>query len=64
MTYHSDHHNGPADVAYRPAGTGLVIRAYCMTCHKHRLQAGGQGKPGPRWRCAVCVQAKAGGAAG
>jgi hypothetical protein len=64
VTYRSDQQNSPNDVAFRPVGVGLVIRAHCMGCNQHRLQAGGQGKPGPRWRCAACVAAKAARAAG
>lgn len=60
MSYHSDHHNSPRDALFRPVGMGMTIRANCMGCNKSRPQAGGQGRPGPRWRCAVCVQAKAG----
>jgi len=59
MSFHSDVHNAPGDVAYRPSGTGMLIRAHCMGCGKSRAQAGGRGKPGPRWRCAVCVAEKA-----
>lgn len=54
----SEHHKAPADVAFKPAGVGLTIRARCMGCDQPRLQAGGKGKPGPRWRCSVCVAAK------
>ena len=37
---------------------GQRIKAHCMGCGQHRLQTGGKGKPGPRWRCSVCVAAK------
>ncbi len=59
MSYGSDHHNTAPDARWRPAGVGLVIRAHCMGCNQHRVQAGGKGKPGPLWRCAGCVAAKA-----
>jgi hypothetical protein len=63
MSYHSDTHNQPRDVGFKPAGVGLTIKAHCMGCGQHRLQTGGKGKPGPRWRCSVCVAAKRVGAA-
>lgn len=67
MSYHSDSHNSPRDVGFRPAGPGMTIYASCMGCNQRRPQAGGKGKPGPRWRCSHCVaaaEAKAGRAAG
>lgn len=66
MSYHSDHHNAPRDTLFRPVGLGLQIKANCMGCGKARPQAGGKGRPGPRWRCSHCVaaaEAKAGRAA-
>lgn len=63
MSYHSDHHNAPRDTLFRSVGLGLQIKANCMGCGKARPQAGGKGRPGPRWRCAQCVAAKAGRAA-
>ena len=60
MSYHSDSHNSPRDVGFKPAGVGLTLKGHCMRCNQWRLQAGGKGRPGPRWRCAVCVAAKAG----
>ena len=63
VTYSADNHNPPRDVAFKPAGPGMTMRAHCMGCNQHRLQAGGQGRPGPRWRCSHCVAAKQGRAA-
>lgn len=60
MSYHSDHHNGARDMAFRPVGMGMSILANCMGCNRARPQMGGKGKPGPRWRCSSCVAAKAG----
>ena len=58
MSYSNDNRTPPADVAFRPAGAGLTLRGHCMRCNQWRLQAGGKGRPGPHWRCAVCVAAK------
>lgn len=60
MSYHSDNHNTPRDTRFVPVGLGLKIRAHCMGCGQYRTQAGGKGRAGPRWRCAVCVASKAG----
>ena len=58
MSYHSDSHNAPRDVGFKPAGVGLTLKAGCMGCGQWRLQIGGKGRPGARWRCSVCVAAK------
>lgn len=57
MTYTADNSRQPADVPFKPAGIGFTIRAHCMRCNQHRPQAGGKGRPGPLWRCSVCVAA-------
>ena len=58
MSYSNDNRTPPQDVAFRPAGVGLTLRLHCMRCDQPRLQAGGKGRPGPRWRRSVCVAAK------
>lgn len=58
MSYHSDSHNAPRDVGFKPAGVGLAPRLHCMRCDQWRLPIGGKGRPGPRWRRASCVAAK------
>ena len=47
------------DAPWKPAGPGVSLRALCMGCNQAMAQAGGKGAPGPRWRCSVCVAAKA-----
>lgn len=57
MTYTADNSRQPRDVPFKPAGIGMAILAHCMRCNQHRPQAGGRGRPGPLWRCSVCVAA-------
>lgn len=58
MSYHSDNHNSPADVPFRPAGTGIPHTWTCMSCGKRRSTRLGAKGVGVRMRCAVCVEAK------
>lgn len=46
--------NTPADVVWKPAGTGLAIQRLCLGCDGKRSISGGRGV-GARWRCVQCV---------
>lgn len=50
----SDISKKPADVAFKPAGTGLAMTWLCMGCQKPRSMLGRRGI-GLKRRCAQCI---------
>ena len=58
MSYHSDNHNAPSDVAFKPAGIGSAHRWRCMGCNVSRSTTAGSKGAGVKKRCAQCVAAK------
>ena len=49
-----------ADVKFRAVGTGHYSARYCMGCHQHVSSTeGSKGAAGIKWRCELCVKARA-----
>lgn len=62
MTYTADTARAPADVAFRPAGIGMMFGWKCMGCGQNRSTTAGSKGRGVKQRCRQCVEAKKGAA--